>query len=145
MKLFITNLIILITTTLFSNFCFAEDVVTVYKGEVVPFDGTLLSVESAARLTVELESFPERLELVKRNSEIRCNLVVENLLMQEQVRNETARKVLQSNLQASELTRKLLQDKIDSTSSISPYYYFGGGIVGGILLSSLAVLFVSNL
>ena len=125
---------IVFAVLLFVGLAFADDIVTIRKGEKAPFDGTLLSPNAAAKIITETDYTLEKclIDARREKSLLEAKLTLE-------------RKNVESELAACTLKytemEKLYEQQIDyleKRSSLpqwqTPAYFTGGVVVGAALV-----------
>lgn len=126
---------------LLSSLAFADDIVTLRKGEKAPFDGTLLSPEAAAKIITETDYTLEKCLIDAR----RDKMLLEAKLTMEKKNVEA--ELAACTLKYTEM-EKLYEKQIDylekravSPSWQTPVYFTSGILIGaGLVYGSSVVL-----
>lgn len=111
------------------------EIVTVRKGDTVPFDGTLFNVPAAAKLAVDLE-FSE--ESCKVESDHALNIQGATLRLETQISDAKLRSCQDRSSLMEEISEErisLLEDQISRNKGLSPVALLASGMGGGILLT----------
>ena len=90
---------LIISLLMITNFCFAQDVKVVKKGESVPFDGVLFTKELEKDIREDMEKLKRRNDiLVKINevSEKEIDIVTKRLILYQEKSKELADREVQS-------------------------------------------------
>ena len=115
------------------------------KGQRAPFTGVLLSPEAVADITVEFESFPERLKLevdmAVGMSQVDAQHRIDMLLAEGAADLSVAEAKLKAQLQVNSVLSKRIE-KIEAEMG-NTTLWFGMGITGGVV-ATLAIVYVSS-
>ena len=121
-----------------------EAVVTLKKGDLAPFSGTLFSTSAAASVLIEIESSRER-----------CQIIVDRETGLLSARHEFETKLLNAQLQGcqtryDEIFRikdeqiNRLTDQLADSSGRKDAWWYAGGVVSGIALSVITTYAISQ-
>ena len=120
---------------------FADDIVTIRKGEKAPFDGTLLSPDAAAKIITETDYTLEKCLIDSRRE--KSMLDAKHTLERKNVEAELAA----CTLKYTEMEKLFAQqiDYLEKRASVpewqSPAYFAGGVLVGaGLVYGSSLIL-----
>ena len=120
---------------------FADDIVTIRKGEKAPFDGTLLSPDAAAKIITETDYTLEKclIDSRREKSMLDAKLTLE--------RKNVEAELAACTLKYTEMEKLFAQhiDYLEKRASVpqwqSPAYFAGGVLVGaGLVYGSSLIL-----
>ena len=121
-----------------------EKIVTLKKGELAPFEGTLFSTSAAARIAIELETKNEACQL-KLNRELEKQAAFNQFkldLKQASLDACLDKYTIVTDLKQQQLNE--LTDQLKKNSGPQPAWWFAGGIVGGVAVTVLSAWALSQ-
>mgnify|MGYP001219266126 FL=1 len=137
--------IIMLSSAWFSTAHGEDQIVTLDKGDIAPFSGTLFSTSAAARIAIELE-----------NNEATCGLKISEAVEKQKAYDKFKLDLKQSSLDAclekysvvTDLKQQQLDDlteQLKKNTGPQPVWWFAGGVVGGITISLLTAYAYSQI
>jgi hypothetical protein len=135
------NVVSAITLTFYTLSAFSREaiagpeIVTVRKGDVVPFDGTLFNVTAAAKLAVDLE-FNE--ETCKIESDHALGVQETTLRLETQISDAKLQACQERSSLMEEISAErisFLEDQLSKNRGPGPVVWLASGVGGGILLT----------
>jgi len=122
----------------------SEQVTTIQAGEEAPFSGTLFSTNASARLLIELESSQELCELKMSEALDVQEAETQYLIDVERVKAESCEERSSQIIDLKNDHIELLTDEMLKRNSPSVSAWYVGGILTGILATSVGVWAVSQ-
>tara|TARA_Y100001963_G_scaffold160232_1_gene269305 strand:- start:5898 stop:6368 length:471 start_codon:yes stop_codon:yes gene_type:complete len=115
-----------------------ETIVTLKKGEIAPFAGTLFSTPAATKLLVDLELTREKCDI-----EVKRAVDIKSAQMQLQIDNisaslDTCNSKYKTIIELKDQQIDFLDDRLMKAAKPKTELWFAAGVVGGILLSLTA-------
>lgn len=116
------------------------------KGQAAPFTGILLSPPAAADVIVGIETFQERIDIEVSNAVKKEQNECEKKVLDERARLESEKKVVQAESDRKTRTIDSLNIELEKARSgqTNPVVWIGVGTLGGIVVTLLTVLTVSQ-
>lgn len=120
---------------------FANDIVTIRKGEKAPFDGTLLSPNAAAKIITETDYTLEKclIDARREKSLLDAKLTLERKNVEAELAACTLKYTEMEKLYERQIT--YLEKQVSVPQWQSPVYFAGGVLVGaGLVYGSSLIL-----
>lgn len=112
------------------------------KGQRAPFTGVLLSPKAVAKLTVELNSIEEKIEIEKEKVLKACQAECSFKVTNADIESRTDIKILKAKLESEEKENKILQKRVEKLEKDRPNvttWTFVGFLTG--VVATVAIVF----
>jgi hypothetical protein len=123
-----------------------EAIAPLHTGQLAPFEGLLLTPSAVAKIIAERDEVPERVKIEVDKSTSDQKAKDDAALRSCQISADSAAKSAEISLKAKNddlntATKKLAEIENKSSNGI---WYFAGGAVSGIILTTLTVFLISH-
>ena len=122
-----------------------EEIATVEKGQIVPFDGTLFSTLAAAKLLVDLEASKNQCDLKileaveKKSAEKQYEIEILK------IENKNAKERHEAIIGLKNENINILHNELKRSTADRSALWFGSGVVAGILITTASAWSLSQI
>lgn len=116
----------------------AEVITTVEEGEIVPFTGTLLSTEAAAKIMTQLDFSEEACKLEMTRAVESIKIVKDGEIDSLKIKLDTAETLCQQRIEIRDEQIDFLSKELMSQKKPNTALWFAGGTIAGIGLTVLS-------
>ena len=122
-----------------------EEIATVEKGQIVPFDGTLFSTLAAARLLVDLETSKNQCDLKTLEAVEKKSAEKQYEIEILKIENKNAKERHEAIINLKNENINILYDELKRSRSDRSALWFGSGVAAGMLITAVSAWSLSQI